>query len=143
MKTPINYPFVMVEKEHRYLLEDDLDNIRFKFIMTEKQFHKHEITFSEPTAIHFYSIVNRAAEIKGLKFCNRLKTYIMPTKEKRADQIKRLIQEKGLSESEVMRKANVSHNTLTGWDKQDPKSFRVFDAIVEAIETLSKEKSAV
>lgn len=66
-----------------------------------------------------------------------------PTKEKRADYIRRLIKENELSESEVMRKANVSHNTLPGWDKQDPKSFRVYDAIVEAIETLSKEKANV
>lgn len=68
--------------------------------------------------------------------------HIMHTKEKRAEQIKRLISEKGLSESEVMRKANVSHNTLSGWEKKDPKSFQVYDAIVDAIEVLSKEKQS-
>ena len=63
------------------------------------------------------------------------------SREKRSDEIRRKITQQGLSESEVMRRANVSHNTLSGWDKEDPKSFRIYDSIMEAIDALCASKS--
>jgi len=61
-------------------------------------------------------------------------------REKRSDEIRRRITQEGLSISEVMRRADVSHNTLDGWDKEDPKSFRIYDSIMEAIDTLCASK---
>jgi transcriptional regulator with XRE-family HTH domain len=65
---------------------------------------------------------------------------VMPTKEKRSEFIKRMCAENNLTVAEVLRKANVASGTLTSWEEKDPKSFQVFDAIVEAIEVLSTEK---
>lgn len=67
----------------------------------------------------------------------------MPTKEKKADYIKRMCQENNLTVAEVLRKAGASPTLLVTWDKEDPKSIQMYDAIVEAIEVLSKEKQSV
>lgn len=64
----------------------------------------------------------------------------MPAKEKKADYIKRLCNENNLTVAEVLRKAGASPTLLVTWDKEDPKSIQVFDAVVEAITVLSTEK---
>lgn len=68
----------------------------------------------------------------------------MPKKETRVQEIKRLCSEKNISVSEILRKANVSSVTLVNWEKEEPKSFRIYDAIIDAIEELSiKEENPV
>lgn len=60
-----------------------------------------------------------------------------PIMEKRVEKIKRLCKENNLSVSEVLRNANVSSVTVMNWEKQEPKSFQIFDAIISSINTLS------
>lgn len=76
LQMPINMPFVMIEKDYVNISPDKLHEVYHKFISTEKQFEKHLLKFENPVAIHYYSIVHKAAELKGLKFNNTLKSWL-------------------------------------------------------------------
>jgi len=54
------------------------------------------------------------------------------------EELQKEIKEAGLKSSDVLRKANVPHDTLSNWKKKDPKSFETERKIKEAIKTLKK-----
>jgi hypothetical protein len=58
------------------------------------------------------------------------------------EKIEKFCKENNISVSEVLRKANVSGVTVDNWKKQRPKSFQMYDAIMESAEKLILEKTA-
>jgi len=76
MKCPINMPFLMVEKENKNITENRLCSVRFCLIKTEKEFFIQRNTFENPVAIHYYSLINKAAELGGYVWDNRLKEWL-------------------------------------------------------------------
>jgi len=77
MKTaPINYPCVMLEKNENSGNISTIKDKKFALILDEKMFFETQIDFEIPIIIHYYSVINEAVELLGLKFCNRSKTYV-------------------------------------------------------------------
>lgn len=59
---------------------------------------------------------------------------------KTIDEIKKKCTDNGLDINEVLRRANVPHDTKYNWDKKDPKPFETKRKIEETIERMSNEK---
>lgn len=75
MKAPLNYPLVLIDTTDQ-VSEDNLNKYPFLFIKSEREFKDEIDNFVNPCVSHYYSVINKAAELSGLKFDNRNKTYI-------------------------------------------------------------------
>ena len=77
MKTdPINYPCVMLEKNEHLGVINSIENTKFTILYNYKDYSENLKLYNDPIIIHYYSVINEAVKLSGLKFCNRSKTYV-------------------------------------------------------------------
>lgn len=68
----------MVDEKDKNISVNDLNSENNVFVTDENEYNELSWLFDKPTAIHYYSIIYKSAEIHGYKWDNKLRTFKKP-----------------------------------------------------------------